>query len=62
MMREGTVVNGVIVLDGPPPFPDGMRVRYWLVDGEDDATASTPYICHATQDRPASGDSNPGSD
>lgn len=27
MAREGTVVNGVIVLDGPPPFPEGTRVR-----------------------------------
>jgi len=34
MTREGTVVNGVIVLDGPPPFPEGTRVR---VETADDA-------------------------
>ncbi len=34
MTREGTVVNGVIVLDGPPPFPEGTRVR---VEAADDA-------------------------
>lgn len=27
MTREGTVVNGTIVFDGPLPFPEGTRVR-----------------------------------
>ena len=27
MTLEGTVVNGLIVLDGPDKFPEGMRVR-----------------------------------
>lgn len=27
MTREGTVVNGAVVFDGPPPFPEGTRVR-----------------------------------
>ncbi|HYH66420.1 MAG TPA: hypothetical protein VD866_17130 [Urbifossiella sp.] len=27
MTCEGTVVNGTIVFDGPPPFPEGTRVR-----------------------------------
>ncbi|QDU19259.1 hypothetical protein [Urbifossiella limnaea] len=34
MTCEGTVVNGTIVFDNPPPFPEGTRVR---VESADDA-------------------------
>ena len=30
MTLEGTVVNGMIVLDGTPPLPEGVRVRVEL--------------------------------
>ena len=36
MTLEGTVVNGVIVLDGNPPLPEGARVRVELAADEDD--------------------------
>jgi hypothetical protein len=36
MTLEGTVVNGVIVLDGNPQLPEGARVRVELADDEDD--------------------------
>ena len=36
MELEGTVVNGVIVLDGNPPLPEGVRVRVEVEDEEDD--------------------------
>jgi len=35
MELEGTVVNGVIVLDGNPPLPEGVRVRVELEDEDD---------------------------
>ncbi|MBA4190876.1 MAG: hypothetical protein C0467_23050 [Planctomycetaceae bacterium] len=35
MALEGTVVNGVLVFDGPPP-PDGTRLRVELSDADDD--------------------------
>ena len=34
MTLEGTVINGVIVLDGTPPLPEGARVRVELADDE----------------------------
>ncbi len=35
MKFEGTVVNGVIVPDGPPP-PEGTRVVFEQADADDD--------------------------
>ncbi|VTT97708.1 unnamed protein product [Gemmataceae bacterium] len=35
MIIEGTVVNGVLVFDGPPP-PDGARLRVELADADSD--------------------------
>jgi len=35
MTLEGTVVNGMIVLDGTPQLPEGARVRVELAEGED---------------------------
>ena len=32
MALEGTVLNGVVVLDGNPQLPDGTRVRVELED------------------------------
>jgi hypothetical protein len=36
MMLEGTVVNGVIVLDVGTQLPDGVRVRVELAEDDDD--------------------------
>jgi hypothetical protein len=41
MTREGTVVNGVIVPDGPPP-PEGVRVRFEVED-DIDPPAGEPF-------------------
>jgi len=35
MTIEGTVVNGVLVFDGPPP-PEGTRLRLEMPDADDD--------------------------
>lgn len=36
MMQSGTVVNGMVVLDGPTKLPEGSRVDVLLsVDGDD---------------------------
>ncbi|MFO0928417.1 MAG: hypothetical protein U0736_15555 [Gemmataceae bacterium] len=35
MTLEGTVVNGVIVLDAAARLPEGMRVRVELVDADE---------------------------
>jgi len=34
-MLEGTVVNGVVVLDGGAPLPEGARVRVEVADPND---------------------------
>jgi hypothetical protein len=36
MTLEGTVMNGVIVLDGGARLPEGERVRIEVVDDDDD--------------------------
>jgi hypothetical protein len=36
MMLEGTVVNGVIVLDTGTQLPNGVRVRVELAEDDDD--------------------------
>lgn len=43
MTLEGTVVNGVIILDAGPPLPEGARVRVELADPDDPAPAAEPY-------------------
>jgi hypothetical protein len=43
MTLEGTVVNGVIVLDGAAPLPEGARVRVELADEEDLFPPPEPY-------------------
>lgn len=42
-MFEGTVMNGVIVLDGGVPLPDGVRVRVEVADPDDLTPPSEPY-------------------
>jgi hypothetical protein len=42
MTLEGTVVNGVIVLDGGAQLPEGERVRIEVVD-DDLAPPPEPY-------------------
>jgi hypothetical protein len=42
MTLEGTVVNGMIVLDGTPQLPEGARVRVELADVEDPDDISPP--------------------
>ncbi len=43
MTHEGTVVNGVIVLDGGSRLPEGERVRVEVVDDDDLAPPPEPY-------------------
>ncbi|MGH7173123.1 MAG: hypothetical protein ACRELF_00105 [Gemmataceae bacterium] len=43
MTLEGTVVNGVIVLDDGARLPEGERVRIELVDDDDVAPPPEPY-------------------
>jgi hypothetical protein len=43
MMVEGTVVNGVIVLEGGARLPEGARVRVELDDPDDLAPPAEPY-------------------
>ncbi len=43
MTLEGTVVNGVIVLDGSNPLPEGVRVRIEVVDEDDVGPPPEPY-------------------
>jgi len=58
MTWQGTVVNGVIVLDGTvSPPPDGTRVRYWLAEDAEDDGVAAPYVRHTAQDQPAADDS-----
>jgi hypothetical protein len=42
MPLEGTVVNGVIVLDGAPQLPEGARVRVELAADDPDAWENAP--------------------
>lgn len=43
MIAEGTVMNGVIVLDGGVKFPEGARVRVDLADPDEVAPPPEPY-------------------
>jgi hypothetical protein len=43
MTLEGTVVNGMIVLDGPARLPEGARVRVELADLDDLGPPPEPY-------------------
>jgi hypothetical protein len=43
MTLEGTVVNGVIVLDGGVQLPEGERVRVEVTDPDDLAPPPEPY-------------------
>jgi hypothetical protein len=43
MTFEGTVVNGVIVLDGGAQLPEGERVRVEVADPDDLALPPEPY-------------------
>jgi hypothetical protein len=43
MMLEGTVVNGVIVLDGGVRPPEGERVRVEVADPDDLSPPPEPY-------------------
>jgi hypothetical protein len=42
MTLEGTMVNGVIVLDGGAQLPEGARVRVEVIDPEDLAPPPEP--------------------
>jgi hypothetical protein len=42
-MLEGTVVNGVIVLEGGVRLPEGARVRVDVADPDDPAPPPEPY-------------------
>jgi len=39
--REGTVRNGVIVLEGGEPLPDGLKVEIMVAPAEQQAGTST---------------------
>ncbi|HEY7155469.1 MAG TPA: hypothetical protein VH575_16015 [Gemmataceae bacterium] len=43
MTLEGTVMNGVIVLDGGARLPEGERVRVEVVDDDDLFPPPEPY-------------------
>jgi hypothetical protein len=43
MTLEGTVVNGMIVLDGGAQLPEGARVRVEVADPDDLAPPQEPY-------------------
>lgn len=43
MTLEGTVINGVIVLDGGARLPEGERVRIELADDDDIFPPPEPY-------------------
>lgn len=43
MTHEGTVINGVIVLDGGARLPEGERVRVEIMDADDPAPPPQPY-------------------
>jgi len=43
MTLEGTVMNGVIVLDGGARLPEGERVRVEVVDDDDLFPPPDPY-------------------
>jgi hypothetical protein len=43
MTLEGTVVNGVIVLDGGVRLPEGERVRVEVADPDDLTPPPEPY-------------------
>ncbi len=49
MTLEGTLVNGVVVLDGAAPLPEGTRVRVELAsdDTDDDAPVPPPETYEA---------------
>lgn len=42
-MFEGTVVNGVIVLDGGARLPEGARVHVEVADADDPVPPAEPY-------------------
>jgi len=42
-MLEGTVINGMIVLDGETKLPEGVRVRVELADLDDLVPPPEPY-------------------
>jgi hypothetical protein len=42
-MLEGTVVNGVIILDNGAQLPEGARVRVEVADPDDQAPPPEPY-------------------
>lgn len=42
MTHAGTVVNGVIVLDGPSRLPEGVKVRVEVVDDDADDIGPPP--------------------
>jgi hypothetical protein len=42
MVLEGTVVNGVVVLDGAAPLPEGTRVRVALEEDHFDDVSPPP--------------------
>jgi hypothetical protein len=44
MTFQGTVVNGMIVLDGAPELPEGFRVNVeFLMDGDDIGAPPEPF-------------------
>lgn len=43
MTLEGTVVNGVIVLDSGAPLPEGARVRVEVTDEDDLFPLAEPH-------------------
>ena len=43
MALEGTVMNGVVVLDGGAQLPEGVRVQVEVADPDDLAPPAEPY-------------------
>ncbi len=50
MELEGTVVNGIIVLDGNPSLPEGVRVRVELEDDSDEDDIRIPALEPGTRE------------
>ena len=47
MTLHGTLNNGIVVLDEPPPWPEGTRVEVIVQTGEKKPTLAEKLLSHA---------------